>query len=1337
MPSGDRADDGPDKAPGTDQSPTQSDLASPPPRLRFVVDETVALNSVSSSSEASRLPRDTSGAVADLAEFQQTLIELGLISGTELRAFEVDASLGVLGLARSLVRAGRLTPYQSAAIYQKKSRGLLIGEYQILDKLGQGGMGMVFKARHRHTGRLGALKILPPSFARDRNAVLRFKREIEAAGRLKHPNLVAAFDAAEDRGVHFLVMDYVAGSDLDQIIRARGPMSVVEAVDCLIQAARGLEAAHAAGIVHRDIKPGNLMLDGDGTVRVLDLGLARIVEAANPLGQAAGKRLTDSGMCMGTVDYMAPEQAEDSRQAGHRADIYSLGCTHYYLLTGSHPFDGETTLKRLMAHQQQPAPKLRVARADVPPALETVFQKMMAKQPAERPATMSELIVHLLRCKSAAAAAPSPTTGDSPAKTHAPLRTFNEPARKQDAVPRTDIEPSIVTERDGPGGLRVDHDLSALDLVMDVRTDAPQTPLRATDRPFARFSSSRNGLGRRLSRYTVQHLEIAVIAVFTVGLVGALLARRTFFSSPDKPQTPASAEAPETGGSTPESKEAAAHGEPDQHLVSNTDTKSTAPAAGPTAASAPLVEVARLIGHDHPWVESVSALPDGRALLSGCVDHTVRLWDIATGREIKCLWHPDAVRAIFALQDGRRVLTGCADGFVRLWDFRTGQELRRLFKHAAIVRAVAVSPDGRLALSGSEDGVLVLSDLEKGGEVRRFEGQACAVWCAAFSPDGSRVLTGGHDGILRVGNTTSSEALVPHVGHKAGASIWSVAFSSDGRRAVTGSHDGTLIVWNLDSGQVVRQLDAQAGWIRCAAFLPGGRRVVCGTQNGTLAVWDLETGERLRAFRNGICHSGIALLPGGEIATADADGLVRIWQFSQPIARARNLAANGQTERALAPYQRAIADHPGDARLNIERGRLLAELGRSSRADADFSRAAQLAPDNPQLFVDAGWWVAGPYKLDLKTQTPIEQDASPSPSTPPPRSGEEPRQWVRAPTKMQGLVALKPISRTDERNVACYALAIVHSVTQRDVVMVVGTDDGGRFWLNGRQVLDSPRRSEAKQYAIEASLQPGRNTILAKVVNEGGLHRFFLRISDAPADFLRAHVGRKEWQSAIRDYSSELLRDPSLRDPSVFSQGGVAFAELGQWKEATIAFKRCVDLTSGSYWARHDLLISYLAEGDLASYRRLCRETIETLGKKPDALLANNLAWLAALIPDAVATRHDYDELLLLARKVVDTKDAPWIYLNTFGALLYRAGKYESAVNFLNRSIRNPKNEGSAFDYVFLAMAAHRLRHPDDRKALKRATELAGKPSPSWNNRAELRVLLDEAKRELELPPAR
>ena len=225
---------------------------------------------------------------------------------------------------------------------------------------------------------------------------------MEAAGRFCHPNLVAAIDADEDRGVHFLVMEYVEGRDLAHVVRERGKLPVVQAIDCVIQAARA-RGLTAHGIVHRDIKPSNLMLNPAGTV--LDLGLARIISAVNPIGRDGDSRLTDSGTYMGTADYMAPEQAEDSHAADHRSDIYSLGCTLYFLLTANVPFQAKTILKRMVAHMEHPAPSLSAGRPEVPKNLEAVYQKMMAKRPDDRPWSMTDLIALLEPCKAAAAAA--------------------------------------------------------------------------------------------------------------------------------------------------------------------------------------------------------------------------------------------------------------------------------------------------------------------------------------------------------------------------------------------------------------------------------------------------------------------------------------------------------------------------------------------------------------------------------------------------------------------------------------------------------------------------------------------------------------------------------------------------------------------------------------------------------------------------------------------------------------------------------------------------------------------------------------------------------------------
>jgi serine/threonine protein kinase len=405
-------------------------------------------------------------------------VEIGLIDAAELQRYAADSAEGVLGLSRALVKAGRLTSYQAAAAYQRKSRGLLVGNYLILDKLGRGGMGLVFKARHRTLGRVGALKILPPSFTRDRGAVLRFRREFEAAGRLRHPNLVAAFEADEDRGVHFLVMEYVQGINLDRLIGEQGPLPVAEAIDYLIQSARGLEAAHEQGIIHRDIKPGNLMLDPRGTIRVLDLGLARIVSASSAFDSSAC-RLTQADMYIGTVDYMAPEQAEDPHNVDHRADIYSLGCTLYFLLTGREPFPGPTILRRLVAHQDHPAPSLRAIRPDVAPALEAAYQKMMAKRPDDRPGSMSGLIalLHASRPSSedTGPVAPPPESGLAQAVT-------NPGPLERSGPTRTTIDSAIFVRRMVGADTLCDRELNLRDLVMDVPADVSGTGETGGDR---------------------------------------------------------------------------------------------------------------------------------------------------------------------------------------------------------------------------------------------------------------------------------------------------------------------------------------------------------------------------------------------------------------------------------------------------------------------------------------------------------------------------------------------------------------------------------------------------------------------------------------------------------------------------------------------------------------------------------------------------------------------------------------------------------------------------------------------------------------------------------------
>jgi serine/threonine protein kinase len=336
-----------------------------------------------------------------LEEFGRGLLDCGFLDADGLRAILAEAAPDgsrpdVEGLARTLVRLGKLTRYQAAALFQGKGKALLIGPYVVLTKLGSGGMGMVFKARLRQGGPEVALKLLPPSASKNGQSVLRFRREAAILERLDHPNIVSSHDLGSYGGIYYLVMDYVEGSDLDRVVRSGGPMKVARAVDCIIQAARGLLAAHERGIVHRDIKPANLLIDAKGIVRVLDLGLARITQADETIeGEESAPSLTASGIIMGTVDFLPPEQSDDSKRVDHRADIYSLGCTLHYLLTGRPPYSGETLMQKLVAHHRKPIPSLIEARPDVPPEVDAVFKAMLAKAPEDRPQSMQDVLRRL------------------------------------------------------------------------------------------------------------------------------------------------------------------------------------------------------------------------------------------------------------------------------------------------------------------------------------------------------------------------------------------------------------------------------------------------------------------------------------------------------------------------------------------------------------------------------------------------------------------------------------------------------------------------------------------------------------------------------------------------------------------------------------------------------------------------------------------------------------------------------------------------------------------------------------------------------------------------------
>ena len=325
--------------------------------------------------------------------YKSGLLEKKVVEEYRQRGSQAELSAETPGqLAHAMVRDGLLTDFQADSLLAGKWRGFVINDkYKLLQKVGAGGMGSVYLCEHIHMRRRIALKVLPLSMAKDAEAVERFYREARAVAALDHPNIVRAHDIDHEDDLHFLVMEFIDGSNLFDIIRRHGAMAVARAAHYIRQAAMGLQHAHEAGLVHRDIKPGNLLLDRNGLVKVLDLGLARFFneEEENLSGNQ------EVGNVLGTADYLAPEQVADSR-VDIRADIYSLGVTFYYLLSGKSPFHSGTISQKLIWHQvRQPKP-IRSHRPEIPEDLAMVLEKMMAKDPAERYQTPIEVAEALL-----------------------------------------------------------------------------------------------------------------------------------------------------------------------------------------------------------------------------------------------------------------------------------------------------------------------------------------------------------------------------------------------------------------------------------------------------------------------------------------------------------------------------------------------------------------------------------------------------------------------------------------------------------------------------------------------------------------------------------------------------------------------------------------------------------------------------------------------------------------------------------------------------------------------------------------------------------------------------
>ncbi len=773
---------------------------------------------------------DCTPTLVESTDFLHRLSEIGVLSAQEVSDLTENITSGETPsdpqlLASRLVSEGKLTAYQASALLKGQPE-LLIDKYLILDLLDAGGMGMVFKAIHRPMKRVVAIKMISQHLLSSAEQAKRFQREVRVAATLEHANIVRAYDADQSRGVHFLVMEYVRGENLAKVIRRQGPLPLDKAVDVIRQAAHGLSYAHHKGVVHRDIKPANLMLTDDGLVKVLDLGLANIDEsfrlAQKSSQQLAGHRdteprshsdLTSAGAILGTVSYMAPEQSLDSNLADARSDVYSLGCTLYFLLTGEAPYRGDSLIQVFMEHHNQPVPSLRDKRPDVPEPVDAFCRKMLAKSPDERFASMKEVLTAIDECN---VAIPVYTATPKPRNTE-PLRGINTPQTSvesggRSSVARWSMSPvwwGVV----GTGCLLVAltqayHWWPSSPVVSTAPT-APPPPQAPNDKPSP-SNEAMTEISEALTRAAVLRDQGQMPDSPAIRLVSP---QHRLIGHSDRPYR-------------------LAYSPTEPVLVSGSidcsirfwDSNSDAELA-----------TRRITLPGPVWAVAIS--PDGATLAAGLSNGMILLVDAISGEVIASQQaHEESVTAVQFTRGASAVASAGWDGKLREWRTPRLEEIRQINAHDDRVHSLEINRDGTQWVTASMDQTVAVWEASTGAEVSRLRGHTQSVSRAVFSRDGKSVASCGRDGQVRISEIASGNPTGQYSDSRA---ILALAYTPNGEFLAILPDGPRPVLLETRNLSPVAIFDAERGVGLSLLVSPDGRQLASSSSDNTITLWDL------------------------------------------------------------------------------------------------------------------------------------------------------------------------------------------------------------------------------------------------------------------------------------------------------------------------------------------------------------------------------------------------------------------------------------------------------------------------------------------------------------------
>jgi len=819
-----------------------------------------------------------------------------------------------------------------------------VGRFQIRSLLGKGAFGTVYRAHDPQLVREVALKVPHPALLDNPRILERFQREARALAGLRHPNIVPVFDVGCDQGTHYLATGFLAGQTLGDAID-EGKLTWEESAAIVQELAEALAYAHGRGIVHRDVKPDNVLLDRAGRPHLLDFGLATQQEAA--------EKLTHAGAIVGTPAYMPPEHAAGQPAEPRPAsDQYSLGVVLYELLTGHTPFNGPANIVLHNILNQAP-PLPGSLRSDIPPELETICLKAMARQPEQRYPGCQELADDLRRWREGEPIRARQLKAwqrlgrwcrRRPA--HLALAAVTVVCLVLTAVLASFSAVSLARSKAGVEALRQQAQeqaeragsaaATAREQAAQAEADAEQTRqaekrtekangevLRATEQAAEKTheatlalkeAEAKEKAGReelyqahlRLARYWAERKDFVQARQWLVRQRPLSeqvdLREAKWFQLADEIAYP-------PGSLSQPSRVNAVAFSPDRMLLASAESNGTIQ----------LLDVGTVrwsLTEHRADVWSIAFSPDGKMLASASADRTVLLRDVSTGKKITTLLgHTDTVYAVAFHPGGMMLVSGSADKSIKLWNVASGKNEATLQGHTDSVNAMAFNPEGTLLASASSDKSVRLWDPSTGKEIRTLGSHTDRVYSLAFSPDGKTLASGGWDHTIKLWEVASGQNTSTFSGHT--GSVHSVAFSPDGQILASCSDDKTVRLWDVALGREAAVFLGHSGPVSSVAFRPDRKTLVSGSSDKTICLWEIPAGELVasRAVKDGkltkIGYNGMSAYPHEAAMLVFQEGdTVKLWNVragSSPVPVPGNLFPDATHPLACTPDGKTLA----------------------------------------------------------------------------------------------------------------------------------------------------------------------------------------------------------------------------------------------------------------------------------------------------------------------------------------------------------------------------------------------------------------------------------------------